>query len=324
MLLIVSIAFALVVGCAAGNSQSGYDNEGPMETTTAASPGDSDGGSAPSPDSGSDPQAEIRKIIRNARLDLTAVNVVDAYGNILDYTKSVGGYEAQREQTDRETYTVIYATLRLPPEHLDELIEFVRGQGNLVNFTISSEDITESYYDAQTRLASMEKTLERYYEFLEDSRNIEETLSVQYQIDNLTLEIESLKGKLKLWDSLLAESTVELTIRQVNDPIQIRKEVDWNALTWDDMSYLMTSGLKSVINVLTGIGQWLLIVVVASAPLWIPLLIILVVLIRRRKKKRQKLMQAASLQHVPTFQPVPGTKSEGESRPQNPQPPKQP
>ena len=111
------------------------------------------------------------------------------------------------------------------------------------------------------------------------------------------MEIESLKGKLKLWDSQLSESTVALNIRQENDPVQVRKEVNWNALSLDDMSYLMTSGLKSVVNFLTGAGQWLLIILVAAAPIWIPLLIIIILLVRRsRKRRKQKAIEMAAQQ----------------------------
>jgi hypothetical protein len=142
----------------------------------------------------------------------------------------------------------------------------------------------------------MEKSLDKYYEYLDDSRNIEEAMMVQNQINSLTMEIESLKGRLRLWDSQLAESTLDLYIRQENDPVLIRKEVDWSALSLDDMSYLMTSGLKTVVNILAGTGQWLLIILVAGAPLWIPVIIIAIILIRRSRKKKQRRVQAIQTQ----------------------------
>ncbi len=55
-----------------------------------------------------------------------------------------------------------------------------------------------------------------------------------------------MKGMLRLWDSMLAESTVNLEIRQVNDPVQIKKEITWSALSWADMAYLMRSGLTRI------------------------------------------------------------------------------
>jgi hypothetical protein len=289
LMLILGSVSVLISSCAAsskdGSSAPDYD-EAPAETTYPAG----DEGGAPPAQDDTQPENSDRKIVRNASLDLKAVDVESSYESILEYARGFGGYETQRDQTDQDGYMVIRAVIKLPPEKLDLLISFVRDQSGteLVNTRISSEDITESYYDTEIRLDNMEKQLERYYEYLEDSRNIEEMMTVQYQIDSLTLEIESLKGKLKLWDSMLAESRVELYIRQVSDPVQVRKEVNWKALTWDDMSYLMTSGLKSVINVLAGVGQWLLIVIVAAAPLWIPALIIIIVLIRRGKKKKAR------------------------------------
>lgn len=306
LMLILGSISVLFGSCAASSKDAGMDqdyNEAPAETTY---PGSDEGGAPPEQDI-AQPEDSSRKIIRNASLDLTAVDVVTSYESILAHAKTFGGYEMQRDQTDQDGYVVIRAVIKLPPEKLDELIKFVQDQENLelINTRISSEDITENYYDTEIRLENMEKQLERYYEYLEDSRNIEEMMTVQYQIDSLTLEIESLKGKLKLWDSMLAESKVELYIRQVTDPVQIRKEVDWKALTWDDMSYLMTSGLKSVLNALAGVGQWLLIVVVAAAPLWIPALIIIIILVRRSKKKKARRVQTyAAANMVNNHQPV--------------------
>ena len=259
-----------------------------------------------------------RKIIRNAQIDMTTINVTQTYESILAQAQADGGYELSREQYEENDYTVIKASIKLPPEHLDSLIDFIRGTGDLVNLNISTSDITESYYDTEIRLESMEKSLDKYYEYLDDSRNIEEAMMVQNQINSLTMEIESLKGRLRLWDSQLAESTLDLYIRQENDPVLIRKEVDWSALSLDDMSYLMTSGLKTVVNILTGTGQWLLIILVAGAPLWIPVIIIAIILIRRSRKKKQRRVQAIQTQQqFPQQQHAPVQQAQIPTEPNN-------
>ncbi|NLW11873.1 MAG: DUF4349 domain-containing protein, partial [Clostridiaceae bacterium] len=259
MLIIALLALA---GCSASSKDTSYPGEpgyndggdgAPMETTTASMSLQSGAGDVDKLDAN-------RKIIRNASLDMTVVDVTAVYESILAQAQSYGGYELSRQQSEQNDYVYISAAIRIPPENLDAFIEFIKESGNVINISISTDDITESYFDTEIRLENMEKNLDKYYEYLEDSRNIEDTIMVQNQINTLTMEIESLKGKLKLWDSQLSESTVALNIRQVDDPVQIRKEVNWKALSWDDMSYMMTSGLKSVVNFLTGVGQWLLIV----------------------------------------------------------------
>lgn len=264
------------VGCAAQNA----------ELMPSADSAGTDGKEGES--SQTQPSATDRKIIRNAELDIEAVDVVAAYDSILAFAVEHGGYETSRSQRKDNDYMVIDAEIRISPDHLEALLDYAAGLGDVINTLISTEDITDSYYDAKTRLQSMELALERYYDYLEKAKTIEESLSVQSEINNLTLEIESLKGRLRLWDNLLSESVVTLRLRQTNDPRKLRKEIDWSTLSLNDMAYLMKRGFFQVTNTLVGILQWLLIAIVAASPLWIVILLVLWVTRHVRKKKRKK------------------------------------
>jgi preprotein translocase subunit SecG len=295
ILIVALLAISAFYGCASGS----MDNRSPAATTTAGyNPGGAkENDNAP----GGDTQIE-RKIIRNASLDLEATDVVTAYESLLAWAAQYGGYETRRNQQRVNDIISIDAQIKIKPEYLDALLDYAKTLGDVINTQISTEDITDSYYDIQTRLKSMELSLESYYGYLAKAKTIDESLSVQSQINNLTVEIESLKGRLKLWDSLLAESVVTIRLRQTNDPIKIKKDIDWSTLSFADMGYLMKSGLASVANILVNILQWLAIVVVAASPLWI-IAIIVIIVVRRKKKKRQQ--QAARQQQVdkPSGQP---------------------
>ncbi len=307
VLIVLSLLFLIFAGAGCAGSSSGnkqYDKE-TASTTAAGSKNDS---GAPNPTGGA--AAAERKMIRNSALDLEAKDVVAAYEALLAYAEQYGGYEVYRNQQRSSGYLSIDAQIKIKPEHLDAFIAYAATQADVINTSITSEDITESYYDAQTRLKTMEEALETYYTFLKNAKTIEESLAVQNQINQLTLEIESLKGKIKLWDSLLAESVVTIRLRQIDDPVKIKKEINWSALTFEDMAYLMKSGLAGVVNVLVGIFQWLAIVLVAAAPVWIIAIVVIIIVRRRIKKRRQK--KAVQPQAPPHDQS------------QNPQPPYNP
>lgn len=292
-LIIFLLAVSAFYGCASG----AMDNRAPAATTTAGyNPG---GGMEKDTDPVGDPQID-RKIIRNASLDIEATDVVTAYDNLLAWAAQYGGYETRRNQQRVNDIISIDAQIKIKPEHLDAFLDYAKTVGDVINTQISTEDITDSYYDIQTRLKSMELSLESYYGYLAKAKTIDESLSVQSQINQLTVEIESLKGRLKLWDNLLAESVVTIRLRQTNDPVKIKKDIDWSTLSFADMGYLMKSGLASVANILVNILQWLAIVLVASSPLWIIAIIIVVVVRRRNKKRRQQAarQQAARQQTV--------------------------
>ena len=301
-LLSLALAITLVLGlvaagCSSAKTASNVSNDygGIRETTAAAMPAAEmvdqsfakSGQAGTGSGSGSgDAQNTLRKIVRNASLGMEVVDVSAAYDQLLAYAKARKGYETMRNEYRGENYLTVNATLKIDPAELDNFIAFAETVGKVINCQISTDDITESYYDATTRLETMEKSLAKYDEFLTRAETIEEVLAVQNQINQITVEIESLKGRLRLWDSMLVESTISIEIRQVDDPVKIKKEITWSALSWADMVYLMRSGLTRLANGFVTVFQWLLVALVASAPVWLILLIVLIVWRRRRHNKK--------------------------------------
>ena len=285
-LLCLTLLAFIFAGCASSsypNKDRDYAQEAPGNV---APPLDSKG--EPREDYTEIPQSATvqRKVVKNASLGLEAANVSDTYAAILHYVEGVGGYEFSRSQQVREDTTTIYAVIKVKPEQLDAVIDHIGTLCQIIKTQTSSSDITADYYDAKTRLATMERSLTTYYNFLESAKNIEESLLVQQQINELTVRIESLKGQISLWDSLLAESTLEITLRQLTDPVQTRREISWSTLSFDDMGYLIKTGLSWLLNAIAVVLQWLAIILVILSPLLIIAAIVLILIFRRRRRKK--------------------------------------
>ena len=298
-LLLLVMIVSLSAGCSSSSAPPVQnDNKGYESAATSAAGGPGGAGTPASIEDAID-----KKIIRNADMDLEAADVETAYREILEYAAGRGGYESQRSLRKSNGYVSLTAEIRIAPDQLDGLIEYAGSRADVINSNLSSQDITEAYYDIMTRLSTMEKSLDKYYDFLNDADNIAEILQVQTQINQLTVEIESMKGKLKLWDSQLAESRLTLEIRQSDDPVRIKKEIDWAAISFSDMGYLIQLGFTRVGNVIIGGVQWILIVLAAASPLWITGLVIFLVL-RRKKLRRKALLQVQAQPETIVSAPV--------------------
>ena len=212
---------------------------------------------------------EDRKIIRNATLEIMTQDVAALYRNIVEYGATIGGYEHSYSISNYEAYSVINAVFKVPPEKLGEFVNFVGESGDVINSSMGSEDITESYFDVATRLETKRKSLEQYYQLLKSAHGIEEIVYIQRTIDGITEDIESLEGRMKVWNSQVNMATVNIYIRQDNDPRQIRKEISWNTLSTDDMGYLIKLSFYSVTNTIMSIVQWLIVILVGYSPVWI-------------------------------------------------------
>ena len=225
-----------------------------------------------------------RKIIRNASLEIVAEDASSLYKNIVDHGAGLGGYEHSYSISNYETYSVIYAVFKIPPEKLSDFIDFIGECGEVINTSLNSEDITENYYDAETRLETKRKSLDQYYQLLQKASNVEEIVYIHRIIDGITEDIESYEGRLKLWNSQINMSTVNIRIRQDNDPLQFRKEISWNTLNAGDMGYLIKRGFVSITNSIVSVLQWFVVILIGYSPLWI-ILAAGVFLLRKLRKK---------------------------------------
>lgn len=231
-----------------------------------------------------------KKIIKTANVSLEAESAEECYEKILAFVTESGGYEFSSNVNKGSGLTRITASVRINPDNLNSLLSYIGECGSVTSQNVTSDDITESYYDAKIRLENKKKNLEKYYEFLEMAENIEEVIMLQNQIDSITADIEAYEGRLKMWDNLVSETSVDISIRQKASPVDDTEDVEWDSLSFADMGKLIKNGFMSVINVLVAILQWLVIFLVSLSPvLLIAGIIVLIIVLSVKSKKKKKV-----------------------------------
>ena len=229
-----------------------------------------------------------KKLIKTADIVIEAKDVDKIYKSILEFVKENDGYEFTQNVNSHEDSKTIQLTIKIAPENLNALVQFAGTTGELISSRIDSEDITDSYYDSALRLKSLRNQLEKYNSFLAETKNVDEMLKVQREIDSLITQIESIEGRISMWDRLVEDATVNFTITQKADPNLKRRDINWNALSFSDMGYLIKAGTVSVLNVLVSILQWIAIILIVTSPLWLLSLLILGIVFRKRIAARRK------------------------------------
>ncbi|MCL2814210.1 MAG: DUF4349 domain-containing protein [Oscillospiraceae bacterium] len=243
-----------------------------------------------------------RKIIRDANLVMEVESAERVYDTILVNVAKFGGYEAARDmRSGSGNYMAVNATLKIPSNNLDMFLNEIKKEGAVLTSTVSSSDITDEYFDSQTRLGTLEKTLAKYYEFLENAKDVDEQLKVARYISDITNEIEQIKGRVKRWDSLVDYSTVTLylyrpadpepeeTTEPATEPETTERVVEWSAISGDDMSFNIMQGIADTCSAILRIFQNLVTWLITASPVLIPLAVVLFLIIRyARKKIREK------------------------------------
>lgn len=295
-LMVIIIAVLMMAlscyGCSAGFSPSGIDkDESGWDSGNPAYPGEPGKDIAPGEPYPSQPLPDDveRKFIQNGLLALRSSDIEKTFQSFSSLAISMGGRVVSYEQLSEGEIKWITMRVSVPFGKLSEFMDHTAEDVTKIETkTVKSEEVTEAYYDIKTRMKSAEELIAHYRSMLTKAETIEETLMVQTRIDELTVELESLKGRLQLLDSLTQESTIDITIRMETDPTIIKPDVTWKTLKWSDVGYLMKNAIQKV-----GIGivlafQYFLVFLVYASPLIVLLVIILVIvfLVRRKRKKR--------------------------------------
>lgn len=232
------------------------------------------------------------KIIRTATVDMESNNAQQCYETLAAFAKENGGSEVNfsKESSSYENYnyTTIYATLKIAPDKLEEFIALAEATDKVTSSAISSDDVTEEYYDIQIRMENKKAALENYYKLLDEATTIQESLEIQSYITDLTAEIESMEGRLKYYNSKVDLSAIELTIRQRDKTSSVvEDEFQWDSLSLSDVGALIKNGFLSVLNFLWSLLLWIIIIAAALSPI-ILIAVVVIIIIRQYRKKHAK------------------------------------
>jgi len=160
------------------------------------------------------PAQEIieRKLIRNGNLEFKTEAVKKTKAEIETICKALNAYissESENNYGDRLQFNQV---IRVPASQFDELIKSIEPLAKKIeNKSISTQDVTEEFIDAEARLKTKRELENRYREILKQAKTVEEIVSIESQIANVRAEIESMEGRLKYLSNQVAFSTLDVT-----------------------------------------------------------------------------------------------------------------
>ena len=161
-----------------------------------------------------------KKIIRSASLTLVTQEYDEALAVLKSDCEGQGGWiESSDESTNSRTgLRTAYLTLRVPQDSLDAYLGSTEGLGRVTNRSESSQDVTASYQDNQTRLNTQLALMERLQALITESGDLSDLLALESQIAETQYQIDSLQSSLNRTDRQVSYSTVSITLREEKAP----------------------------------------------------------------------------------------------------------
>ena len=299
--LVLCTVLLTTIGCAASPAQSEavyaepasgtYDMAAPQEEKAASSAVSANDASSATQQSG-EPTGDfdVRKIVYNADMTVTVDDPAAALSVLVEKAKALGGYvSGSYSTTDDQGTNYAYATLKVPADQLEALVTAANALGKVNDYRLSSDDISQNYYDIQARLTSAKAEEQQLLEILAKCETVEDILAVRQSLSSVRADIESYTGQIKLWDNLVAYATLNITVNRTpktavegeNELITMWKASD----VWNRMARGFQNSARFVVNAIGAIGIFL---AVAAIPAGLLFLVIGVPIIVHKKNKRKK------------------------------------
>ncbi|MBO4887467.1 MAG: DUF4349 domain-containing protein [Firmicutes bacterium] len=267
-----------------------------------------------------DTDVEQNQALMNAKLIYTAYmelettefdNTVSAIKNRVD---KAGGYIENSNLSNYGSYRYIYYTLRVPSGQYRYFCDTAGELGNIRSFNENVQNVSESYYDTENRLASAQAKMETLQELMKKAETMEDIITIQNAISDTQYEIDYYSGTLRRYDSLVSFSTINIEVREVSrlsgteePPIGFGQE----------LSQAFNRGINNFVtgcqNLLISVARhfigWLIFIVIV-----VIVIIVVKAAIKKDKAKKEQMRQAMMAQQMnmprPPQMPIPTPQEE--------------
>lgn len=231
-----------------------------------------------------------RKIIINGSVSLEVTDFENSMKAITALVETHGGYIENSYVDNNSTYYIEgrnkkvksgNASLRIPYDRFKIVLDEIRAIGEVLSEDTSTVDISDTYYDTETRINNLNVQESRLRELLAIANNVEEILKIENEINRVRIDIDLMSSDIRHWDKQVSMSSLYINLREITD----------GELSGIDVSTVWGKAYKGLIKTLNSIvsgAEILFVSAVAFLPYIVILGILAVALVFIVKKIRSK------------------------------------
>lgn len=148
-----------------------------------------------------------RKLIKNGDISVEVQNLSNAEKAVGEWALKFGGYI--ESSYSGETNGSI--TVRIPAEKFDEAMSEAGNFGAVKSQNISTQDVSERFYDLKTRLESKKVMRERLQKYLSQAKDVKDMLQIERELNSVVTDIENMEGSMARLSSQIDLSTITVS-----------------------------------------------------------------------------------------------------------------
>ncbi|MBN1944813.1 MAG: DUF4349 domain-containing protein [Bradymonadales bacterium] len=172
-------------------------------------------------------------LIYTAVFHLSVFQVEESQRQVIAVAEQMGGFLFRRD--DRSV------TIRVPAQRFQESIDRIEQIGDVLHRAVEVTDITQEYIDIDIRLRNALAMRDRLEALLARAETVADALQIERELQRLTAEIETMRGRLRFLDDRMAYSTITVSFEP-------RRPSSTPGLFRLPFSWIYELGLPSLLN----------------------------------------------------------------------------
>ena len=197
-----------------------------------------------------------RKLVYTGNVTVQVSDLDQTEKSVRDWASKYGGYVASSSFSDRNYHT----TVKIPSQNFQFAMDEVSSFGTVKNRSISTEDVTEQYFDVSTRLETRKILRDRLQKYLSDSKDMKDLLAVESELNKVQSDVEVMEGQFRRLSDRIDYATVNLTaVLPFNSTEQ--------GFIYPDMGSKMRELWSDTVNFLAGFVMFILYVIIYGIPM---------------------------------------------------------
>ena len=197
-----------------------------------------------------------RKLIRTGNVTLEVKTVSDAEEKITAWAKSLGGYITNANTWENGANF----TVRVPSERFDDAMAQAGEFGRVTNRSVSSQDVSDNYYDLQSRLETKYILRDKLTGYLNQAKDIKDLLEIERQLNSVLEDIDSTEGRFKRLSGQIDYSTIYINM-------QFERGKDEGGIILPDVKNSWNEFVSTVVSFFWGLLKVLFYIVIFGIPL---------------------------------------------------------
>ena len=207
-------------------------------------------------DNGSGTVNPQKKLVKTGNVNIEVQELAGSIDMVEKWAENLGGYVFNSSSSERNAWF----TVKVPSAKFEDAMNTIGEIGKVLNHSVNTEDVTEQYYDLESRIQNKKVMKEKLEGYLKAAKDIKDLLQIERELNSVISEIDSMEGRLKRLSNQVEYSTISISL-------VLPSNHDEGGFIFPDLGNGFSDFVSAFLNFLAGFVRVFFLVILCGIPI---------------------------------------------------------